>query len=288
MNWNKERLIEKYMDKPDVLNVAAGVAIAPSVISTVPAPVRSHNSSYGPKTKTPITAPRRSTRRLAADTSSKFKTLNALPTPESSAEPESFVCPICCDDTQFSTLSLLCGHRFCTSCWTTYLTSKIREEGEHSIRCMATDCTLVAPDAFISSALIDDEGSVNRFRELLVRHFVASNTSLKFCPYPNCTYTVSCPMAVGKLSLNTIVPSVHCGASATHKFCFGCSLEGDHRPVICTVARYWLKKCHDDSETANWIKTNTKECGKCQSTIEKNGGCKYVCFLPFVFEYMTY
>jgi ariadne-1 len=38
----------------------------------------------------------------------------------------------------------------------------------------------------------------------------------------------------------------------------------------------WLRKCADDSETANWIKTNTKECSKCNSTIEKNGGCKCV------------
>lgn len=34
-----------------------------------------------------------------------------------------------------------------------------------------------------------------------------------------------------------------------------------------------MKKCADDSETSNWISANTKECPKCHSTIEKNGGC---------------
>jgi len=38
----------------------------------------------------------------------------------------------------------------------------------------------------------------------------------------------------------------------------------------------WLKKCADDSETANWICANTKECPKCQATIEKNGGCNHM------------
>jgi len=76
--------------------------------------------------------------------------------------------------------------------------------------------------------------------------------------------------------LATVVPTVSCGASATHKFCFGCAIDGDHRPVICNVAKMWLKKCRDDSETANWIKSNTKECSKCQSTIEKNGGCNHM------------
>ncbi|CCL98184.1 uncharacterized protein FIBRA_00178 [Fibroporia radiculosa] len=50
----------------------------------------------------------------------------------------------------------------------------------------------------------------------------------------------------------------------------------DSKPVICAVARMWLQKCRDDSETANWIKSNTKECSKCQSTIEKNGGCNHM------------
>ena len=28
--------------------------------------------------------------------------------------------------------------------------------------------------------------------------------------------------------------------------------------------RMWLKKCEDDSETANWINANTKDCPKCK------------------------
>lgn len=34
----------------------------------------------------------------------------------------------------------------------------------------------------------------------------------------------------------------------------------------------WIKKCQDDSETSNWISANTKDCPKCKSAIEKNGG----------------
>jgi len=38
----------------------------------------------------------------------------------------------------------------------------------------------------------------------------------------------------------------------------------------------WVKKCSDDSETCNWISTNTKDCPKCQANIEKNGGCNHM------------
>jgi len=55
---------------------------------------------------------------------------------------------------------------------------------------------------------------------------------------------------------------------------YRCGYASSHRPVLCKVVRVWEKKCMDDSETANWLQANTKECTKCQSTIEKNGGCK--------------
>ncbi|KAJ7050024.1 hypothetical protein C8F01DRAFT_1060712 [Mycena amicta] len=264
MSWNKERLIEKYMDNANKMLVAAGIA-APEPEAVRPS-------------KRPVT--RRTTKRS--------------PSPPKTNGP--FTCSICFDDAPTLTpLALDCGHAACSGCWDAYITSKIRDEAEHVCRCMAEGCGLVAPDTFVRAAI--DEESFVRFQELLVRHFVACMTHLKFCPYPSCTNTVSCPSAASKVSLTTVVPIVSCGArglasesqplsqsqelikQATgkeHKFCFGCIIDSDHRPVICAVALLWLKKCRDDSETANWIKSNTKECPKCVSTIEKNGGCNHM------------
>ncbi|KAJ7213142.1 hypothetical protein GGX14DRAFT_620319 [Mycena pura] len=262
MSWNKERLIEKYMDNANKMLVAAG-AIQPEPEVTRPS--------------------RRPTRKVT----------KRSPSPPKTAGP--FVCSICFDDSSDLTpLALDCGHAACSGCWEAYITSKVRDEAEHTCRCMAEGCGLVAPDSFVRAA-VDDE-IYARFQELLVRHFVGCTPHLKFCPYPSCTNTVSCPAAASKVSLSTVVPTVSCGArglasdpslsqsqelvrQATgkeHKFCFGCMIDSDHRPVVCAVAALWLKKCRDDSETANWIKSNTKECPKCQSTIEKNGGCNHM------------
>lgn len=259
MNWNKEKLIEKYMDNADAVLVEAGIQL--------PTPKSPELTG-----RAPGSAARRSTRRTTADVKTSHR---SSPKPEASPNTP-FVCPICFDDSQTETLALTCGHEFCTGCWRDYATSRIRSEGEHVVRCMAEGCTLVCPDPFVARALGDDTATIERHRELLVRHFVGARRNLKFCPYPSCTYTVSCPGASTRASLATQVPTVTCGADAAHKFCFGCEVEGDHRPCICAVAKMWLKKCADDSETANWIKTNTKECTKCQSTIEKNGGCNHM------------
>ena len=283
MNWNKERLIEKYMDNASAVTSSAGITPAEP---QPPAPSRSNSSTFNPapSRSSLSTAMRRTSRRATAEPPSKPSKSRRAESPliarAASHPPEPFVCPICFDDTQTTTLALACEHPFCSSCWTAYAISKITDDQEIFIRCMAEGCSLVAPDPFVLAVIgSTDTLARARFHELVIRHFVASNPNLKYCPYPSCTYTVSCPAAASKSALTSVVPTVSCGASSTHKFCFGCAIDGDHRPVICSVAKMWLKKCRDDSETANWIKSNTKECSKCQSTIEKNGGCKYV--FPF-------
>ncbi|KAI0746162.1 hypothetical protein C8Q76DRAFT_790456 [Earliella scabrosa] len=265
MNWNKEKLIEKYMDNASSVAVAAGVELPPREPTPPPPKASSSRQSQ--------TGPQRTTRRSTAEHSKTSKSKRASPPVE---ESKQFVCPICFDDTQTKTMALVCEHKFCSSCWKEYITSKVRTEAECLITCMAEDCNMVALDQFVKTALADDSETWLRYQELLVRQFVSCIPHLKFCPYPSCTYTVSCPSAATKSSLTHMVPIVTCGASNTHVFCFGCPIDTDHRPVVCAVAKMWLQKCRDDSETANWIKSNTKECSKCQSTIEKNGGCNHM------------
>ena len=111
----------------------------------------------------------------------------------------------------------------------------------------------------------------SRYQVLLTRTYVDDKENLKWCPAPNCEYAIEC--GIKKKDLSRIVPTVAC--SCKHRFCFGCTLS-DHQPAPCSLVKQWIKKCEDDSETANWISANTKECPKCSSTIEKNGGCNHM------------
>ena len=343
MKWNKEKLIEKYMDNASAVLVAAGVSLP----ETPPPPPPSRSSTMSGSQSASRRPTTRGSKLLAGLSSSGSKTKSPTtmspPTSFNAPQPikrqsskkldETYVCQICFNDApDLQTLCLDCEHAFCVDCWNDYVVSKIRDESEHTMRCMAEGCALVAPDHFVRDLLIPAPGAPigdagkekanadawTRFQELLVRHFVGCNNSLKFCPYPSCTNTVSCPSAASKMSLASMVPTVSCGARGIgsetkdmsssqqltlglqgkeHMFCFGCPIESDHRPVVCGVARMWLKKCRDDSETANWIKSNTKECSQCQSTIEKNGGCKCVfkdllflgikLMVSFTFSHMT-
>ncbi|KAI7881809.1 hypothetical protein K492DRAFT_176902 [Lichtheimia hyalospora FSU 10163] len=184
---------------------------------------------------------------------------------------EPFMCDICCDDDpDMETVCVACGHRFCKTCYVHYLRQKIRDEGEsRRIECPQDKCTVIVDEKTVERLM--DPSTNEKYRTLLNRTFVDDNDYLRWCPAPDCEYAIECH--IPSTSLTSIVPTVQCNCS--FKFCFGCGLA-DHQPTICAIVKKWLKKCEDDSETANWISAHTKECPKCQSTIEKNGGCNHM------------
>ncbi|KAA8913627.1 hypothetical protein FN846DRAFT_928980 [Sphaerosporella brunnea] len=220
--WQKERLIERYMDNPDVVLADAGLG-------------------------------------------SEFSK------PPKLEKIRGFMCDICCDDTRaLDTYAMKCDHRYCADCYRQYLESKVKDEGEAArVQCPAEGCARIVDSKSIR--LLVPAETYARYEELLNRTYVDDKPNLRWCPAPECEYAVDCPVRPNEL--HRIVPTVACECS--HVFCFGCGLS-DHQPCPCSLVKKWLKKCEDDSETANWISAHTKECPKCISTIEKNGGCNHM------------
>jgi ariadne-1 len=94
--WNREKLIEAYMEhQADVLESAG----------------------------------------LGDDEASKCR-LQKIP---------GFGCDICCDDDpDISTFALTCGHRYCVGCYTTYVVTKIKNEGNAArIKCPGDACNRI-------------------------------------------------------------------------------------------------------------------------------------------------
>lgn len=62
---------------------------------------------------------------------------------------KAFECFICCEKGDLATFALSCGHRYCVSCYRTYLTGKIKADGEMRVlRCPGDSCGLsLTPEA---------------------------------------------------------------------------------------------------------------------------------------------
>jgi len=67
---------------------------------------------------------------------------------------------------------LECGHRFCTQCWSEYLTTKIMEEGMgQTIACAAHDCPILVDDATVMK-LVGDPKVKLKYQHLITNSFV--------------------------------------------------------------------------------------------------------------------
>ncbi|KAL6450874.1 dbl4 E3 ubiquitin-protein ligase dbl4 [Candida maltosa Xu316] len=209
-------------------------------------------------------------------------------------ELEDYDCPICCETyTKGTFYSLTCDHKFCFNCYYQYLKNEIVKGHAGLITCMVPDCNYSIPHKDIAEIITLREVGENP-NPISVEQPLTSNPLLLasartligykskkyvWCPTTDCEsftellYDPNRALNDEKSVDISKVPIVGC--TEHHEFCFQCVKE-NHLPCPCWVTQKWIKKCNDDSETANWIDANTHSCPKCHSSIEKNGGCNHM------------
>ncbi|GJJ11890.1 hypothetical protein Clacol_006128 [Clathrus columnatus] len=278
--WNKERLLEDYMDSPDkVLYESGGGRPSNNNFSS-----QSSVSEEPPTKKTrtvkasrsgPLTAIRSSLRLNAKTKKSKASIPQEI---VGNTSPSTTTCEICCD-TPSDPSSMMyhprCGHTFCKSCWRDYTRGKVEDDRIINVACMQESCKTVLLENELKELL--DENIFARYGQFIQDSYVLHDKSLKFCLYPACSHALRTKHQVNQTSILTVVPIATCTASTTppsHTFCFNCETRGDHRPLICALATKWTNHVNEDAGSVSWIIANTKVCPKCQKPVEKNGGCR--------------
>jgi ariadne-1 len=134
------------------------------------------------------------------------------------------------------------------------------EEGEgQSITCAAHECDILVDDATVMR-LVGNSKVKLRYQQLVTKSFVECNRLLRWCSSPGCNDAIKVQF----------VEAWNVTCKCSHTFCFACG-EKCHDPVKCHLLRKWFKEY--DFETYGWIASNTKNCPKCKTSIEKSGGC---------------
>uniref|UniRef100_A0A1I8AQX1 RBR-type E3 ubiquitin transferase n=1 Tax=Steinernema glaseri TaxID=37863 RepID=A0A1I8AQX1_9BILA len=195
------------------------------------------------------------------DVGTLLKASNVSPSPGTPLPETSGECELCCGASE-SVVRFSCDTQVCPGCFDDYLSGKMRENGVGFVICPGFDCSELIDDAAIVKYCSDKEG----YRRLVLNSYVLANSQMKWCPGVGCNRVIE----VGWTPRETFTRTVECDCGK--KFCFNCYGER-HEPVSCEILKRWNKKHQDDSETTNWILTNTKTCPKCRGSIEKDGGC---------------
>lgn len=133
---------------------------------------------------------------------------------------------------------------------------------------MYTTCPEHKCPQIVSEAVFEEfvsPAELKRYQTFSLTSFVDINKTLRFCPGKDCGMVVKAPLSYPR--------SVRCNCGSV--FCFRCGEEA-HEPSSCAELSMWKEKCQNESETANWILANTKQCPKCKTRIEKNQGCNHM------------
>lgn len=234
-----------------------------------------------------------------------------------------FYCSVCCELGLMEVFLLQCGHTYCMTCYSRYVAANLHQGT--LLRCIHLDCNLSIVPSDVEFLLLlgdrpkatvsddSDDGSVEaydrQFEKLdLSGRFVASesrdpilanryllavarididtmHSQYRWCPAVDCNNMVEQasdkPLGPDDDDLAN-VSIVTC--TDAHEFCFRCQYE-NHVPCPCWLVKKWIKRCEDDSETANWIEANTQSCPRCHTQIEKNGGCNHMKCQKCTFEF---
>lgn len=178
-------------------------------------------------------------------------------------ELECQICFLTCNIEEMACLD--CYHLFCNDCWKNYIQEQINGEGVgDSIECVQPECHFTVSDDMILS-LISDDRTRNRYKRIITKNFVAFNRLMRWCPSPDCSNAVKIEMS------KPIEIQCECGYS----YCFSCTIEY-HEPATCDQIKKFHKETQEDIATNSWKAQNTKPCPKCNSPIEKNGGCNHI------------
>ncbi|XP_021627960.1 probable E3 ubiquitin-protein ligase ARI7 isoform X3 [Manihot esculenta] len=189
---------------------------------------------------------------------------------------EQFTCGICFESFPCEKItSAACGHPFCLSCWSGYISTTINDgPGCLMLRCPDPSCWAAVGQDMID--LLASDVDKDKYSRYLLRSYVEDNRKTKWCPAPGCEYAVDFAAGGGSFDVSCL---------CSYSFCWNCTEEA-HRPVDCGTVSKWILKNSAESENMNWILANSKPCPKCKRPIEKNQGCMHMtCTPPCKFEF---
>ncbi len=179
-------------------------------------------------------------------------------------------CSICLQNPSPNPYVLACTHASCITCLENLVTFSLKEKRALSLECPRCENPLTEQDLKI---ICPDHETQQRAIALLKLAHARKDPRFKPCPTSDCSGYFIDEFGVGRI--------INCG-SCKHSYCSSCS-KNHKQNISCEKFKQLSQmqepqkekqRSLDDQMTQKWTQANTKECPKCKTIIEKNGGCK--------------
>eukprot|EP00466_Bigelowiella_natans_P006925 jgi/Bigna1/130088/aug1.10_g4796 len=181
------------------------------------------------------------------------------------AMEETYYCHVClCNKRRSEGYKLrACGHYYCRSCLSAYLSSQFQSRQTHP-RCFFVDDS--RKQACNTEIVVDDLKEVatpEAWKKYI--YFMNKETNDNFIDCPKCK-----KQQIG----DPKQPWMVCRSeTCSHEFCF--VHQNQHTKEI-TCADYEAKVRLEEKKNMAWESANTKKCPKCGVATEKNQGCNHM------------
>ena len=189
-------------------------------------------------------------------------------------------CGICFDDFASVDCSrfVKCGHAFCRGCVRGYFESQMGEGALGGMVCPEPSCRKQATPDEVLAALPAELR--DKFEKLSLERSLAEMSDVAWCP--RCEYPALLEEEGSRLAT--------CG-QCRFAFCVECGQTWHGLAPCANLAARWkaadeagreaLRKKYgaailDEVESSAWMSEHTKPCPKCNTPVEKNGGCNHI------------
>jgi len=176
---------------------------------------------------------------------------------------EKAVCGVCFDE--IDCISMACRHHYCKECWRGYLNAKLEGEGVHAVAsaCIDPSCSLLLPPSLFDEVLAEAERE--RMWNFRLKQIVDTSKDMEWCEGLNCDRVFKRIYKSGYATCSNCLRST----------CLECLKEA-HFPLSCAEWKQYRDTDADEKQLKYWMRFNTKQCPKCNTRIEKNGGCNHM------------
>lgn len=167
----------------------------------------------------------------------------------------------------YALATLQCQHIYCRDHLEQLVNTAITDNNTNDLKCPNEHCNDPANNRLRRKLNIHDIHTItnnnNHMRDAILgimrREWFTANT--KQCPTPDCGYVF--------MNEQNIAQEIRC-PQCRHEYCASCLIEHEE-DMTCEQALG-----ERDHATGAWINNNTKQCPRCHTNIEKNGGCNHI------------